>query len=426
MNITRCRVEAGQTTANFPVRTPRWAGASSSELSCHCVPTRLTTRILGGGGKAAYSATAWLTSDRLRAYPFALRTGPTDDTSMTGVAKRLETHLKAAAAAHPLFQEPPTLLLQQYPPLPTQAVSYEFKLVLAPYTAFYSTNPNFFVSLGFDPSATDLTEQNRTVGGRGQALASAVVHGYFNPTGREATVTGETVLANETLGSMLVGENLPPLGNQVQLQVEFMDAYEVALSRPEASTSAEVAAVQFAALFQTLASRLNLKNSPVGVARTQKVVTLASAGLRGTTEKLEVLFNRQICEAFGLHHERPLTFDLETGTRYDLKGFGEREDPFENLYPVTLLFRGFGDPSSWIEGEGYYSLAGTMPDGKGRPLACDGAKMTTSSSNLSVEFRDYKMEPVAFRRNVEFHLVLKFQKDRQRQQQQQQQQQQPE
>ena len=410
MNIVRGTAEPGQTRVNFTARAPLWAGAASSEAGCTVFPSRLATRVRGAGTKTVYSLTAWLTrGDVGGIFPFGLRTGPTNDNSMTGVLNRASAHLINAEAEFPIHQSAPLLSLAPTPPAPAPAVSYSFKLTLPPFTAIYSMSQHFFEAIGFDPTDSGLTEQQRAIGGRGTAVATAVVYGYFNPTAREVTVRGDTVLKNETVHSVLTGLGHPPLAGTIQMQVEFMNAYEVAVSRTnEQSTSVEVASTALSALVTTLTSRLNLRAAPLVVARNKRVVTLTSVRVPNATATLDVLLNPQLCAAFGLPSNRALVFAMGSDVRYELKGFGEREDPFEELYPVTAIFRGLGDTNSWVDGEGYVALAATIADGKGKQMLCDGATMHTATANLAVEFRDYKMEPITFTRSLEFRLVLKF------------------
>ena len=410
MNVIKGEAEPGQSRVNFVARAPLWAGAASAEAGCTVFPSRLATRCRGAGGKTRYSLTAWLTrGDAGGVYPFQLRTAANVDNSMTGVLNRASGHLVLGEAEFPIHQSGPLLSLTPTPPPPAVAISFAFRLTLPPFTALYSTSQHFFEAIGFDPTDTGLTEQRRAIGGRGPAVVVAVVYGYFNPTPREVSVEGSAVLRNETVHSVLVGLGHPPLAGAVQMQLEFMNAYEVVVAKTaEQPTAVEVASTALAQLMQTLSARLNLRATPIAVTRNRRVLTLASVRVPNATATIDVLLNPQLCAAFGLPSNRLLSFAMGGDARYELRGFGEREDPFEDLYPVTAIFRGLGDTNSWVDGEGYVALAATITDGKGKQMLCDGARMHTATANLVVEFRDYKMEPIVFTRSLDFRLVLKF------------------
>lgn len=406
MNITTATVHPGESLAVFPITVPRPAGILSSNQLCRG-KVRQISYTSTGVREIPYEVYAWLTQGSNNTYPFVLKTEIAERNKPPAMASRLQRHFDAADAAFPMVHNVPRLTYDdgEYP---------HWQLDLPARSCFYSSDETFFVGLGFGFS-DGFKPGVRQMGGRGRALTSKDVFGFFNYSTLPISILGAEMFPGTSLNANLPrGTEVP---DNMQLQIELMDWGRQTITLPFLENATQPAtkenAVRLLGLqMERVAAAFTLTENPIKVlAGTGDVVKLKNQEYEDNiTVSLQLELNEAMAEAYGLGPGQIFVFPLNASHSYDLIVRDRKDDPFEGLYPIVMRSTSSGQPISYVEGVGHTTVFAYLNEKSDRhPVITDGLTFETDRSFVTFQFLDRNKEIVVFKDGHRIEMLMMFQ-----------------
>ena len=408
MNLSTATVRQGDTEASFCIRLPRFQGQASSNQKMLGRLVDISYRSTGVRQIPFFINAS--TQYYRHQYPFFIKTAARRANTMESVARKLDDHFKKLAKEYPLHQAVPSIALNV-----DDDEDHHFVLSLPPRTALYSSSEMFFRGIGMgDVPEIDSDTRMMERGGR-RVPVSMVVYGAFNHSYRPMQVRGERVVQGTTMDDLIPQTAVLP--DNIFLQAEFMgaDAYvmrtppgEEVLQEATRDNVIRMLRIQFERLRQTLNLKTNLIEILPGAGES---VYVGNRAFPDANMTISVEFNIQMSEVFGWEPGQQMVFPLELARTYEFQVRGERSDPFEKKYPLTLRLAAFGNSNSYFQGHGYTAVMAYLREkgGKDIDMTTVGLLFDSDATHISLQFLDRARHVVAFEDGYEISLLMKFQ-----------------
>jgi hypothetical protein len=413
MNQTSASVRAGESSATFPVRLPRWSGEDSLNTPCMTIPKYLVV------SQSKPPMIEYSLDYELRlvnpTYPFVLKFPTLASKEAENVGDRLKTHIAELTLFFPLMIAAPTLSYIDF-----DEDDPHFEVRLPPRSSLVTSSEVFFPALGFfedDENSEPPEYSTGLIGGRGRKIQSAHVWGFFNSSfTTKRIIRGITMHPGMSMEAMFEDEAEVTIPEEVQLQAELYEINRVfdtrtatlvmrGDNRDEATLSKAVTALE--ELLEEVRVGCGLHYNMLDVATDGiSEITLSNRVYEGAATTVVLTLNDQMATAFNFPLQRNMTFNLAVQRSYTFKITSGIQDPFANKYPVSAIAYGVGDSKSWVEGLGYACIFCVMRERE--PLISDGVLLSVNQTYLTLQFLDSGRNKIVFANDAQLDLCLKF------------------
>jgi len=408
MNLSTATVRPGDSTATFCIRLPRFQGQASSNMRMLGRVVDVTYNSLGVRDIPYFLS---VSADYYqKTHAFFIKTERRQDNSLQNVARKLDTHNDNLAKVFPLQQSLPTVSLNV-----DNNQDNHFVVSLPPRTAFYTSSELFFRALGLDREL-ELEQRMREMGrGEKRLPVNKIVYGAFNESYNAVQFRGRTVDQTQTLRETLPRD--ADLPDAIFLQVEFMGADGLVMRTPPGEAVMQPASKENAVRMlriqtEMIRQRLNLKTNLIEVLPGPRdTVYIGNRAFPGANMTLSIQFNNFMADAYGWQQGQQMVFPLEAARTYDIQVQSQKQDPFSELYPITMRMAGFGSSNSYVQDHGYAAIMAYMRERGGGDidLTTVGMLFDSDATYITMEFLDKLRRVVQFKDGHEISLLMKFQ-----------------
>jgi hypothetical protein len=305
---------------------------------------------------------------------------------------RIDSQTKRAAAHFQMVKKLPTITRNK--------ITMKFKITMPPHTLMASSDPFFFKNVLGLTMADEYDVQVPPM------THPAKVYGFLNATDiEESYIATEPRKLEDVLRTKLPSGVVIPASN-TEMIIQLMHwVVHKKLKKPIAPTLSSSAEIMEKLINEALAT-LSLPPGMINVYETQDGLVMYNVVYPNYKYVITINLGETLMRYFGRTEE--LNFPIEKQNSFVLKATDATigQDPFTKHYPISAVWSGFGEGTSFIQGRGTESILAFIKSSNS--LKSFDSYIVNGDSKLKLFFIDKNLKIVKISDNTKICLTFQM------------------